>query len=254
MNIIGLRKVTRLTRRMLGADLPAVRPVFFHIPKTAGSSVRRALAEQFCGLPHVAVNTAADFRAVLAMPDWRFNKAAYYAGHFGMETVRRVANRKFVFTFVRDPAERVVSTYWYCRWVVADDPEVHLAKKLSLLEFLTCGDPAVLSAIEDKQARHIIEPGSSRGIGYVTAPPGAETRASDAIAVLETFDFVGLTERYLEGLRHISKGVGFDMPARHENVTAARPSVQNLTIAERDAIEAVIQADRIVYDWAKTRI
>lgn len=241
--------------RLLGLGLHNQRPVFLHIPKTAGSSIKRALREQFPWQWAVSVTGDGDMPDVWAMPAWRFDRCAYYAGHFGMETVDRVRGEKYVFTFVRDPAERTLSLYHYLRRLPEDTPlqAARAAQHLSLLDFLRCDEMPVRHAIEDRQTRQLTETERALEARTLTAVASPKDRAALAIQRLESFAFVGLADRYDEGLCRLSHGLGLRLPSYTENVSEGRRTISELSAAERDAIERVVPADRIVYDWAMKR-
>jgi hypothetical protein len=247
-----LQRQTNRIRRLFGIDLPAIRPVFLHIPKTAGASIRRVLTERHARCWSVSVSVTGDMAKVRAMPDWKFRRCAFYAGHFGLETVDRVRSEKFVFTFLREPLDRVLSHYYYFRRLPSDVSieAAQLAKKLSLVDYMKCDHPGVRHTVEDVQARQLIEPEWALEGGLITAEPDAGKRAARAIEVLARFDFVGLTECFDQCLDRVSRGVGFSLKVYRENKTEDRPAISELSAIERDAVEEAIQADRIVYRWA----
>jgi Sulfotransferase family len=236
--------------RVFGVGLPRIRPVFLHIPKTAGLSIRHALAERYNPCWSVSVTVDGDMPRVWTMPEWKFHRCAYYAGHFGMETVRRVTAEKFVFTFLREPFDRVLSHYYYFKREDIPIQGAKLAKKLPLLDYLKCDDPAVRDSMEDRQARQLIESEDALERRVLTMAADPKTRAAAAIMMLGEFDIVGLTERFNESLDIISHAIGVKLTAHRDNQTADRPSANDLSLAERDAVEQLIQADRIVYRWA----
>lgn len=247
-----LTRGVEILRRLIGIGLPDVRPVFLHIPKIAGSSIHRVLAERYQRCWRVSVSVEGDMPRVWAMPEWKFRRCAYYAGHFGMETVNRVRTRKFAFTFLREPLDRVLSHYYYFKGLPTDAPikAVRLAHELSLLDYVKCDDPDVRHTLEDVQARQFIEPEQALDKGLITADPDIQKRAATAIGALSQFDFIGLTERFDDGLELLSDGIGFSFQAYHENATDDRRPVDDLSVRERDAVEELIRADRIVYRWA----
>jgi hypothetical protein len=237
-------------RRVFGIGLPSVRPVFLHIPKTAGMSIRHALKERYSGQWSVSVNIR-ELPQLREMPEWRFSRCAFYAGHFGMETVKRVKSKKFVFTFLRDPLDRVVSNYYYFKSLEDERPStaVVLAKRLPFLDWLSCDDPSVRYVTEDLQARHLTESECLLSSLSLDTSADPQDRAEAAIGVLKGFNYIGLVERSAESMAEISKQLGVSIN-RWENSTARRPSINDLSKAERDAIEERVQGDRIIYEWA----
>jgi len=138
---------------------------FFHNPKAGGTSVvdalRRLFSDQQC-CPRLE-NDATEHAKNAGLYD-RFRCYDFYAGHYGFDIYAAVAEGMSTATNFRWPVDRVVSVYRYFRHVVelsdsqARDPRfraVSLAKMLSLDDFVTCDDPAVVLHTYDHHFRQL---------------------------------------------------------------------------------------------------
>ncbi|MDR0533977.1 MAG: sulfotransferase family protein [Verrucomicrobiales bacterium] len=93
---------------------------FFHIPKTAGTSLIAALSEQFayrriCPFAHQQELNGQNFD--------EFKKWDFFKGHLSL-SIREYLPQPFVFTFLRDPIERTLSEYHYLtsqQWEVEEE-------------------------------------------------------------------------------------------------------------------------------------
>ena len=85
---------------------------FLHIPKTAGTSVRRFLSRFFLSR-HVcpAVNNE-QFRA---LPPERLRSYRLFAGHIDWTSLDRIEGECFTFSILRQPRERLLSFYFFLR-------------------------------------------------------------------------------------------------------------------------------------------
>lgn len=91
-------------------DLTHAPLVFLHIPKTAGQTVHNGLARTVRArrVSPIRVHTQA------ATPQDQY-PAGYslYSGHLDWSAISHLPARRFVFTVLRDPAERIASFYFY---------------------------------------------------------------------------------------------------------------------------------------------
>lgn len=91
-------------------DLTHAPIVFLHIPKTAGQTVHNGLsrAVRAARVSPIRVHTQA------ADPQDQY-PAGYslYSGHLDWQAITRLPPARFVFTVLRDPAERIASFYFY---------------------------------------------------------------------------------------------------------------------------------------------
>jgi hypothetical protein len=80
--------------------------VFIHIQKTAGSSLVNLAKQQY---GQSAVSSHGDFYGGY------FDDKDFISGHFGAHYARRYFGNRFSFTFLRDPIDRIISLYNFCR-------------------------------------------------------------------------------------------------------------------------------------------
>ena len=215
--------VAKRLRGRTGLFLPIVRPVFVHIPKTGGSSIGRMLTTAYWGQPQLVVSTTADREQAFAMPQEAFDRFAVYRGHFGPELATRVRS-PFVFTFLRDPLDALLSNYSYARSLGR--------MTVSLDAFLERDD----------------------AFNMMTRALCSRCSADDAIAALERMNFVGLTEHFAEDAQNLFRLLGrrYVAPAR-ANVTAERIHVHDLSPQQLQAAMRATEHDRRVYEWARDR-
>lgn len=83
--------------------------VFLHIPKTAGQTVHNAIASKFKpdDISPIRVHTQA--RGGRQMPPGY----KFYSGHLDWTELTELPSRRFTFTILRDPKERIASFYFY---------------------------------------------------------------------------------------------------------------------------------------------
>ena len=120
--------------RVSSAQILKKPAVFLHTQKTAGTTIVTLVAS-FLGGEYVTSH--GDF-----MDDDGFDPATkpFISGHFGYDYAEELINTRYSFTFLRDPADRILSFYYFCRQSNPDEfPVYKLAHELSLNEFLEEG-------------------------------------------------------------------------------------------------------------------
>jgi hypothetical protein len=144
---------------------------FFHNPKAGGTSVVGALSQLFPPARRgPRIENDATEHAQHAGRYEAFAGYDFYAGHYGFDIYEAVGEGMPAATNFRWPVDRVVSVYRYFRHVVeitdaqSRDPRfraVSLAKRLSLDDFVTCDDPAVVLHTYDHHYRQLTGSGWS---------------------------------------------------------------------------------------------
>ena len=177
---------------------------FLHLEKTAGMSIVAALAAQFHPLQIDAdLRRAFPPHVLCPLPPFllaRVRRCALVWGHYDLPSIRRLGPGRFTFTLLRDPEARIVSLYRYWRGQAALDlgwngmnAPVLAAQRLSLAEFLATDDPVIRDYIDNFYVRRLTgQYASLNAVDPLAADP--QYWLDQALAALDTLDFVGLTE------------------------------------------------------------
>lgn len=144
---------------------------FFHNPKAGGTSVFGALSRLFPSERRCPrIENDATEHALHGGRYEAFRGYDFYGGHYGRDIYVAAGRGLPMATNFRWPVDRVVSVYRYFRHVVEltdeqmSDPRfraVSLAKRLSLDDFVTCDDPAVVLHTCDHHFRQLTGSGWS---------------------------------------------------------------------------------------------
>ena len=217
-------RIVRSFRKVTRIGLPEVRPVFLHIRKTAGTSLRRMIDRAYWGQPVLNVaGGGARRERVEQMSQSYLDRYAVYVGHFPPEFAERVRN-PFLFTFLREPQDRLVSDYFYHRpggWL-----------------------PDTFEAFLDDDSSD----------NHITRALAGEASAERAIEALAAMDFVGFTETIEEDANELFRRLGKgDVTMVKTKITRDRPVLEDLPETVRQAVEHRTCEDRKVYDWAFRR-
>lgn len=227
-------------------DAPVV--LFLHIPKAGGSTLGEYVYNQ-CRAPGSGGDGPLD--AGVAYLDYGFIKEPELTvpghvesllgrrdlravvGHFWFGLHAHVARPSTYVTILRDPAERVVSLYYYAK----------LHETMSLEEF---ANAPPFREVDNDQTRRI---------AGVNPPVGGCTRETlDAARenLRRHFAVVGTTERMKEtlALLNLKLGWGRDVVSYPRNVNAARPASASLTPAAVEAVRARNELDYELWRYA----
>ncbi|MDE2336755.1 MAG: sulfotransferase family 2 domain-containing protein [Alphaproteobacteria bacterium] len=252
--------------RLQGAEkstrLP-VQTIFVHVPKTAGSSINEYFSS-FVGSRHAERYVPIDgFKGdaydagVSAEGVEAARKGLFVTGHIDWQTVETIRQpHAFVFTVLRDPAERLLSFYHYMHHIDENRQptpgEKERLKKLKLLtfgEFCTSEDPALLYMTNNFMTRQLA--GRLDGTAGTSAPfPDLLGRA---LQNLKTLDYAGFQQTLDADFQALVKKAGFPpLPLPLENITKklaahAGPSY-NPNASKQDIL--TLAAPRLKWDMA----
>jgi hypothetical protein len=248
---------------------------FLHVPKSAGTSVTAALeaclpagsvspkrqdAELLCGFTDLD-RIAAAARQILVVNPEEIAALRHYpvvSGHFSLTTLSQASPPERIATVLREPRARLLSHYAY--WRLSSGlremwqgyPPMREALR-PLDAFLA--EPGIAQATDNLVCRMLL-PGDPRlPVQDFIADHDVAAVAADAVAVLNTFGYVGVVEQEAEMWEGLSRFFAVRLGARHDNTTAGEsrgsdvPAIDlGVNVQTLRLIRARTAADRSVYE------
>jgi hypothetical protein len=226
--------------------------VFLHTQKTAGTTLI-ALARRFYKEDMISHG---DY---LALPRESLSKIAFVSGHFGYDYALPLIQSRYSFTFLRDPVERVLSFYYFCRNSdPAEYPIYRLAHELDLNDFLRAGleSPLVSAYLWNQQTWALAcGPGGESQLYRDFREFPEQAMLDMAIAHLADFSHIGFTESF-----ETDRGIIFaalKLPHRQEkwfeNSNEHRPFKRDIPLPSLKLAEELTRLDRELYAAAWVR-
>jgi hypothetical protein len=183
--------------------------------------------------------------------------ARYVGGHFGWDTLEEIRGDAFVFTFLRDPVQRLRSAYWHLRGEADLGAEI-AARYPTFRAFVENNSSEAMPGMTDVMARQLTGDFAYKNSGF--AP---EELASRAISHLATLDYIGFTESFETDFARIVARVGLPPPliAPRKNISAERltgnareDARKPLSEIDRVLAERRAPADRILFEYARRHV
>jgi hypothetical protein len=229
----------------------SLRPaLFLHIQKTAGTSIVN-LAR-----PRYDTSLTSHGDCWHCAPEL-FRHVGFVSGHFGYDFARHLMPGRYSFTFLREPRERVLSMYYFCR---QRDPArfkiYERARALELVEFLEAGftDEWVRKNIWNNQAWQLCH-----GFSHLDDRSLRDFDASEVLDLarqhLDQFNYVGFMETLATDTRLILDNLGVvpTREMRRENSAMSRPGLGDISERARELLDELTVLDRQLYTHAWQR-
>lgn len=217
--------------------------VFVHIPKAGGSTLYSVIRNSYHPSEIYKLDMSdwlmSGFRRLRAE---QLGKLKVMYGHMDFSVRDLLPSDVRYMTFLRDPVQRVLSYYYYARYMTTD--ELHdLAVRLPISQWIREG------------SRPEFDNGMVRRLSGAmeSVPFGACTRdmLGQAKTNLEEFAFVGLTERFDESYVALCKRFGWKLGYfRAEKRNTKRPLSLEVTVDAIADIERQNQLDIELYRYA----
>ena len=234
-----------------------------HIQKTAGTSIVHWIRESYTNKNVIShgdhLDGWRDFPLIDKFFDPeitqnQFGHIPFISGHFGYDFAKLFLNKRFSFTFLRNPIERIISLYYFCLTRDPQEYEIYrLTQTVTLDQFLMLGlvDPSVKACIWNNQAWQLAHGyGNSSGKNISSFSPDEILEL--AIQHLDEFSYIGFAETFEEDRDHVLKALGIVPPLEKivSNANPGRPTAKDLPPSTLKLLDELTQLDQILYKEA----
>lgn len=231
-------------KKPMPGTVPAL---FLHIQKTAGTSIVH-LARQFYG------ESITSHGECWGKTPAQLSHVKFVSGHIGFDFARPLMEGRFAFTFLRDPAERILSMYYFCKARYPDEFEIYRrARDLDLRGFLAAGltDHCVRKNIWNNQVWQL-----AHGYAHLDERSIEDFSESELLHLakehLTRFSHVGFTETVDKDAAAILKALGLPQARQlpRMNSSPDRPGVKGLPPEIKAMLDELTVLDRALYEFA----
>ncbi|MCA9296884.1 MAG: sulfotransferase family 2 domain-containing protein [Phycisphaerales bacterium] len=233
--------------------------IHLHVPKTAGTTLSRMLRLRLLRWPpshwfdHTTVMGYYNvpwlekrYALMRALPERRQRRVRFFGSHhFGYGVHEHLPSYRSpaYFTFLRDPLERAMSSYYFLR------KEGRVPDGMSLPDFAHQPTPFRTFHFDNCQVRFL----AGEHGDVVDVPFGACTTAmlDRACARLDEMFFVGIVEDFDASVCRFADRLGLrSMVYATSQQTKDRPQREDVDPATIDALRAMNELDQRLYDHA----
>jgi len=257
-----MKNVDLATTEPIETGSPLKKALFLHTQKTAGTSIIQMARLNYGNENVISHNQYLDVDA------GKFNELKFISGHFGHDFMKDKKEGRYSFTFLRDPVERLLSLYSFCRSRTTEEFGMYiLAKQLDVEHFLLAGEGwsdqhrvGFKETVWNHQtwqlchgwSRDVNDPGRATILDF-----SEEDLIERAVANLLEFDYVGFAETFDADVAHIVKNLGMAHagPPPKVNVSEARINLSDLTWPTIKRLNEFTALDKEVYRraWERRR-
>lgn len=225
------------------------RPIFFtHIPKTAGTSLHKSVFA-----PNYRASDMRSPRGVRSLLADR-SSFRYMHGHipYGYHRFFSTPRQPLYFVVLRDPIERAISHYYNILHPrgdkeVPDHPDFEVAKARDLVEFYQ------LPRFQNVQTRIVAGIAANYVGKFFSLNRVGKIVLRLAKRNLRTaYAGVGVTEQFEETKRRFASRIGGATRTLNERpkIVPDRPTADDLSVSQRDALRHLNRLDVELYDYA----
>lgn len=242
-------------------------PIFFlHIPKTAGSTLQHLMRQH---VSSSCVCPAGSWTTLLNLDKAEIARYKLFQGHFYGQTGFGIGQSCFSFTILRDPVERALSHYGH----IVRDPEHYLHQRAMELRSIDAflEDPVTRMTVSNFQARMLALDVDVEAIYRDLSDEQKSTwflerfietnefglYGQELLEVvkkkLETFAFVGVTEKLNEAIALLCYKLSWRYPDKitNQNVNTSRLKRGDVAQSTLAHLERLNEVDLALYEWAQ---
>ncbi len=215
--------------------------VFMHIGKTGGTSITRELINRF------------DMQSTIEIGESQFSQLEHMGlkekklivGHISNDQLKHFSKNRFLFSMVRDPVDRVISTYYFAKnypGTLTEDNRfiIDSANNYSLSDFLKIQDPRIQTAVCNQQTYAFAK-------DWTISQKRNENEDNIlelALKNLELFNFVGIYELYDLSMQFLCHNLGF-LPWPSQNILNKTAHRKKADEFPTDIINQIISLNKL---------
>jgi len=224
--------------------------IFLHIAKVGGMTFRAIIARQF---PKDAVfltygGTEKDIRALAGLPEEHRQRIQCVSGHMPFGVHEYFSQPFGYIAFIRNPADRILSEYYYARGSARSGHYAHTKMATTPLRQYVAEGGVSVSNFQTRVLAGQVASGITR---WDTLPMPGDALARAKKNIHDHFAFVGVVDRFDESLLVCKKKFGWD-DVRYilANVTKERPRRETTAIDVMQIIQKNNTQDAELYAYA----
>jgi len=243
----------RLRSRLRTLFRRPVPALFLHIQKTAGTSLLEMLRGYYGG------DNVISHGDYIGHAPQEFQNIGFVSGHFGFEYARSLMRGRYCFTFLRDPEERVLSMYYFCRNRNPNEFAVYeRAQRMDMEAFF---EEAYANYWERKEIWNNQAWQLAYGFGWKNAGMELPANISEedilgrAKAHIGAFDYIGFQETFADDFPLIMRALNLPVPRKivQSNVTRNSSPVKELPSSIRKLLDKFTGLDKEIYHYARSK-
>jgi len=224
--------------------------IFVHIPKTAGKSVRKSLEKE---IDESSIFPEHDQGSILkAMKNGTHD---HFVGHVGASfALKYKPNDHFVFTFLRNPVNRLMSLYNFFSGLdlekTGSDFTMKFAQENSVEDFFFSRDPRVLSYLDNTQTWQL-----AIGADYMTRKKFSHISEQELLKLARSnimeMNFCGITEYATKSVELLGQLLKLPLVENHINSSHATTKFEDLSSGVKEKLRQYTALDNILYNEQK---
>jgi len=224
--------------------------IFVHIPKTAGKSVRKSLEKE---IEKNSIFPEHDQGSILAA--MKNESHDHFLGHVGASfALGYKPNDHFVFTFLRNPVDRLISLYNFFHGLdlntTDSDFTMKFAHESSAEDFFSSHDPRVLSYIDNTQTWQL-----AIGADFMTRKRFSHMDDQDLLELARSnimkMNFCGITEHTTKSIELLGQLLNMPLVENHINTSNTATRFEDLSSDARERLLQYTTLDNILYEEQK---
>jgi len=227
-------------------------PIFMHIEHTGGTTLRDVVLRQYAKNRVHVIYRSTFTNQWMEMPEQERRQYQGVIGHLYYGLHRHIpAPQTTYFAMLRQPADRLVSDYYYAA----------RRETSPLYAQIASGELTLEGFIRKRTAEHTLQLARIVGGTDADIQKYRITLPADALEIAQAhieqhFALVGTVERYDETLLMMQRALNWQKPVTYlrRNTTAKRPRVADLPQSTRDLLAEATATEQQLYDWVKARL